>query len=331
MRPWIFNCTYAALSGAVHERLAGVGKVHPYRAAPRDETLEQLRPAHALFGTPYRAGRIDAAFLDALPSLRVIAGMGVGYDGIDVQAATARGVAVCNAPGVLDTAVAELTVALILMLARRLGENERYVRSGAWTRGEEPPPLGSDVSGKTLGVVGFGRIGRQVTRHALGLGMRATWCDVFREPPPNAPPAEYRPLDRLLREADFVTLHTDLNDSSRHLIGARELALMKPTAYLVNMARGGVVDQAALTAALQDGTLAGAGLDCLAPEPPLATDDIVRLPNVIALPHVGAATHETREALARMAADNVVAVLTGRPPRAIVNPEVLGGPHKGSD
>ena len=325
MLPQIFICTAPeAVSSAVRERLAGVGDLHWYRPAPREETLKQLRSAHALFA-PHGVGRIGAGFLDALPSLRVIAGTGVGYDGIDVEAATARGVAVCNAPGVLNTAVAELTVALILMLARRLGENERYVRSGAWTRGEQRPPLGNDASGKTLGVVGFGRIGRQVTRHALGLGMRAIWYDVFREPSPGAPPAEYRPLDQLLGEADFVTLHTDLNDSSRHLIGARELALMRSSAYLVNMARGGVVDQAALTAALQDGALAGAGLDCLAPEPPPATDDIVRLPNVIALPHIGTATRETREALAQMAADNVVAVLTGRPPRAIVNPEVLGG------
>ncbi len=182
MRPPIFNCTYTALSSAVQERLAGVGEVHPYRPAPRDATLEQLRAAHALLGSPYRAGRIDAAFLDALPSLRVIAGVGVGYDGIDVDAASARGVAVCNAPGVLNTAVAELTVALILMLARRLGENERYVRSGAWTRGEEAPPLGSDVGGKTLGVVGFGRIGRQVTRHAQGFAPPGTTCSGSRLP-----------------------------------------------------------------------------------------------------------------------------------------------------
>ena len=192
--------------------------------------MRQLAPASALFSTPLGVGRLDASFLDALPSLRVIARTGVGYDGIDVDAATARGVAVCNTPGALHTAVAEQTVALVLMLARRLGENERYVRSGAWTRGEERPPLGNDVTGKTVGVVGFGRIGRQVARHVQALGIRAIWYDVFREPPPGAPPADFRPLDQRLGEADFVSIPLDLNDSSRHIIGARGLGLMRPSA-----------------------------------------------------------------------------------------------------
>ena len=303
-------------------RLAAAGEIVSLVGAPREQVLEALPSAQAFLGY----FRVDNEFLDAGPDLRVVATSSVGYDFIDVAAATARGVAVCNTPGVLTAAVADLTVALILILSRRLLEFERFARSGAWARREPMPDLAHDIAGKTLGVVGFGRIGREVTRRMLALGMNAVWYDIFEGPPPDAPAAPRRPLDDLLREADFVSIHMDLNDSSRHLVGARELALMRPDAYLVNTARGGVVDQAALTTALQENRIAGAGLDVLAPEPPDPDDPILTLPNVVIFPHMATATHETRKAMRGLAVDNVIAVLTGQRPQAIVNPEVLESP-----
>ena len=302
-------------------RLAAAGEIVSVAGASRAQVLAELPSAQAFLGY----FQVDAEFLDAGPELRVVATSSVGYDFIDVDAASARGVAVCNTPGVLTAAVADLTVALIIMLARRLLEFERYARSGAWARREPMPDLAHDIAGKTLGVVGFGRIGREVTRRMLALGMNAIWYDIFDNPPPDAPAAQRRPLDDLLREADFVSIHMDLNDSSRHLVGARELALMQPGAYLVNTARGGVVDQAALTTALRENRIAGAGLDVLAPEPPDPDDPILTLPNAVIFPHMATATHETRKAMRGLAVDNVIAVLAGRRPQAIVNPEVLDG------
>jgi lactate dehydrogenase-like 2-hydroxyacid dehydrogenase len=301
------------------ERLAAAGEVISISPGAHDQLRQSLEQAHAFLG--YYT--VDAAFLDAAPALRVVATPSVGYDSIDVAAATARGVAVCNTPGVLTAAVADLTVALIIMLARRLPEYARFVRSGAWARREPLPELAHDIAGKTLGVVGFGRIGREVARRMQLLGMQPIWYDVFDRLPPGAPQVPYRPLDELLAAADFVTIHMDLNDSSRHLIGARELGLMRPTAHLVNTARGGVVDQSALASALREGRLAGAGLDVLEQEPPAPAEPILALPNIIAFPHMGTATHETRKAMRELAVDNVLAMLAGRRPAAIVNPEVL--------
>ena len=301
-------------------RLAVAGEVISLNAGTREQQfLQSIAQAHAFLGHY----PVDQAFLDAAPALRVVATPSVGYDSIDVPAATARGVAVCNTPGVLTAAVADLTVALIIALARRLPEYAQFVRSGAWARREPPPELAHDIAGKTLGVVGFGRIGREVARRMQVMGMQPIWYDVFDRLPPGAPQIPYRPLDELLAGSDFVTIHMDLNEGSRHLIGARELGLMRPAAYLVNTARGGVVDQAALTAALQQGRLAGAGLDVLEQEPPDPADPILTLPNVIVFPHMGTATHETRKAMRELAVENVVAVLAGRRPPAIVNPEVL--------
>lgn len=311
--------TTLTLEPEFEARLTEAGDLVSLVGAPREQVLEALGTAQAFLGY----FRVDAEFLDAAPALRVAATSSVGYDFIDVAEATARGVAVCNTPGVLTAAVADLTVALIIMLSRRLLEFERFARSGAWARREPMPDLAHDIAGKTLGVVGYGRIGREVARRMLALGMNPVWYDVYDNPPPDAPDAPYRPLDDLLREADFVSIHMDLNDSSRHLIGAREIALMRRDAYLVNTARGGVVDQAALTAALQDNRIAGAGLDVLAPEPPDPDDPILSLPNALIFPHMATATHETRKAMRGLAVDNVVAILAGRRPEAIVNPEVL--------
>jgi phosphoglycerate dehydrogenase-like enzyme len=215
-------------------------------------------------------------------------------------------------------------MSLIFALALKLFENESYVRNGGWARRDPLPSLGMDIQGKTLGVIGFGRIGQEVTRRMQALGMRTLWYDIFDQPHPSAPKSEYRPLDALLAESDFVSLHTNLDASSRHLIGTAQLALMKPTAFLINTARGPLVDQPALTHALKTGQIAGAALDVLEREPPDPDDPIVQLPNVICFPHIGTATVETRRAMRELAVRNLLAVLAGERPPAPVNPEVLG-------
>ncbi|MDE2696599.1 MAG: D-glycerate dehydrogenase [Chloroflexota bacterium] len=301
------------------EALGDVRRVEP--TVSDDELHEALADAHGVIMSPLRVA--GAALFDAAPHLRVVAGTGVGYDNFDIPLATERGIAICNTPGVLNMAVTDLTMTLIVALARQLFAYEDYARSGRWAGRAPRLPLGHDIGGKVLGVVGFGRIGREVTRRMQSLGMRTLWTDVFDELPEGAPDSEYRPLDDLLRESDFVSLHTDLNPTSHGLIGARELALMRSDAYLVNTSRGPVVDQSALREALEAGSIAGAALDVLEDEPPDPADPIPQLPNVIVLPHIGTATEETRYLMRELAANNVIAVLTGETPPAIVNPEVL--------
>ena len=271
-----------------------------------------------------RCATAGAALFDAAPHLRVVAGTGVGYDNFDVALATERGIAICNTPGVLNTAVTDLTMTLIVALARQLFPFEAYARSGRWAGRAPRLPLGHDIGGKVLGVIGFGRIGREVTRRMQLLGMRTLWTDVFDTPPDGAPASEYRPLDDLLREADFVSLHTDLNASSRALIGARELALMRSDAYLVNTSRGPVVDQAALREALEAGSIAGAALDVLEDEPPDPADPLPQLPNVIVLPHIGTATEETRYLMRELAVNNVPRGPRGRDPARDRQPRSAG-------
>ena len=315
-------CTNIWLEPEFEERLRAVGNLHSIAAdATRAELLSGAGSARAFLGFT----QMDEAFFDAAPSLRVVSLPAVGYDAVDVSTATERGVAVCNTPGVLTAAVADLTMAMIIMLARRLAQFEAHSRSGAWGREEPEPVLAHDIAGKTLGIIGFGRIGREVARRMQALGMRPIWYDVFDRAPPDAPDCPYRALDDLLGESDFVTIHTDLNPTSRHLIGEREIGLMRSSAYFINTARGGAMDQKALTAALERGAIAGAALDVLEQEPPDPDEPIVRLPNVITFPHIGTATEETRRAMRAMAVDSLVAVLTGAPPRACVNPEVLAG------
>ena len=290
-------------------------------AAPLDELIEAVRDADGLL-ISNRLPIGDELFA-AAPKLRVLAGVGVGYDAFDVAAATKRGIAVSNTPDVLTHAVADLVLGLLFALSRSLLENAEYVRSGGWSQAARPPGLGFDVRDRTLGVVGMGRIGRVVTERAQALGMRTLWNDVFSELPSGAPQSEYRELPDLLRESDVVSLHTDLNPTSHHLIGADELACMQPHAVLINTSRGPVVDQAALVAALEAGTPAACGLDVLEQEPPAADDPILALPNALLVPHIGSATEQTRYAMRELAVRNLLAVLTGEPPPSCLNPEVL--------
>ena len=270
---------------------------------------------------------IDGVVMDAAGArLRVISNMAVGFDNIDVPAATARGVLVSNTPGVLTDATADLTWALILSVVRRVVEGDRMVREGRFQRWGPFLLLGRAVAGATLGIVGMGRIGQAVARRALGFDMRVVYTRTHGPLGSAEMPVggrwEYRAtLEEVLREADIVSLHVPLDPSTRHLIGARELALMKPGSYLVNAARGPVVDEGALVEALTKGPLGGAALDVYEREPELAPG-LVDLPNVVLLPHLGSATVETRGSMAELAVRNAIAAVRGEPVPHVVNPEV---------
>jgi glyoxylate reductase len=260
--------------------------------------------------------RVDDAFLDAAgPSLRVVANVAVGYDNIDVPACTRHGVVATNTPGVLVDATADIAMALILMSTRRLGEAERMVREGGTWSWNMFFMLGTGLQGKTLGIVGLGQIGAATARRARAFGMRIAYAGRRRADAglESELGAEMRDLDDLLATADVVSIHTPLSDVTRHLIDPRRLALMKPTAHLVNTSRGPVVDEAALAAALRDGTIAGAGLDVFEHEPEIHPG-LRGLENVVLIPHLGSATIETRTAMGVLAAQNAVAVLRGDPP-----------------
>ncbi|HXH23026.1 MAG TPA: D-glycerate dehydrogenase [Dehalococcoidia bacterium] len=290
-------------------------------------------PAGALFGAAAACDglltmlteRVDGALLEAAPRVRIVSNMAVGFDNIDVEACTRRGVLVTNTPGVLTDTTADLAFALILAVARRVVEGDRLVREGGWGPWHPSFLLGRDVHGATLGIVGLGAIGLAVARRAAGFGMRMLYT--ARAPKPEAERelgVKWCSLDELLRQSDFVSLHVSLNAGTRELIGERELALMKPTAYLVNTSRGGVVDQQALVRALRAGGIAGAGLDVTAVEPLPAGDPLLDLPNVIITPHVGSATVDTRTKMADLAVENLIAFFSGGRPSHCVNPEVLG-------
>ncbi len=267
---------------------------------------------------------IDADLLDQAPRLKAIANHGVGYDNIDVAAATARGIPVSNTPGVLTDATADITVGLILAVARRMVEGDRRNRAGRFRHWAPLLFLGTEVTAKTLGVVGLGRIGRAVVKRCRGFEMKAIYHSRTRlgAREEAALGVSYRSLEALLAEADFVSLHVPLTPATRHLIGAAELRRMKAAAFLINTSRGPVVDEAALVAALEAGVIRGAGLDVYENEPRMAPG-LAQLDNAVLLPHVGSATWETRTRMARLAARNLLAALAGNPPPNCVNPEVF--------
>jgi glyoxylate reductase len=267
---------------------------------------------------------IDAEVLGAAPELKVVSNVAVGYNNIDVAAATKAGVLVTNTPDVLTETTADFAWTLLMATARRVVEADRYVRDGKFLQWEYMVLLGGDIHGKTLGVVGFGRIGRAVARRGLGFGMRVLYQDAMAAPA--AVESELRAsrvdLPTLLRESDFVSLHTPLLPETRHLVNAQSLRTMKTTAYLINAARGPVVDEAALVQALKEGWIAGAGLDVFEEEPAVHPG-LLGLPNVVLAPHIASASHATRIEMARLAVDNCLAVLEGKPPLTPVNPDVL--------
>jgi glyoxylate reductase len=292
----------------------------------RREVIEGAKGADVLLALLTEP--IDGEVLAANPRLRGVANMAVGYDNIDVEAATAAGVPVSNTPGVLTDTTADLTWALLLAAARNVVPGDRYMRAGRYRLwgpnlllGEDVSP-GGDERTKVLGIVGFGRIGQAVARRAAGFEMRVLAHDPYaRGEIERHELAEWAELDALLAESDFVTIHTLLSDGTRHLIGEEELGLMKPSAYLVNAARGPIVDEQALVRALREGTIAGAGLDVYEREPEMAAG-LAELDNVVLLPHLGSSTRGTRDRMATMAATNAVAMLEGAPAPNCVNPEV---------
>jgi glyoxylate reductase len=266
---------------------------------------------------------VDEELLARAPRLKMIANMAVGYNNVDVKAATGRGIPVTNTPGVLTETTADLAFTLILSVARRVAEGDRMVREGRFSFWAPFLFLGTEVTGKTLGIIGMGRIGKAVAKRARGFDMRILYSNRNRVDPLEEKDlhAEYTDMKTLLALSDFVSVHVPLEEKTRHFIGKDELALMKPTAYLVNTSRGPVVDEGALVSALQSRMIAGAGLDVYENEPALAPG-LTDLENTLLLPHVGSATLETRTKMAMMAADNLIAGLTGKKPPNLVNPEV---------
>jgi len=299
----------------VHHDITGHFEDHPM--AP-ERLLEEIADCQGLLCTI--SDTIDARLMDAAPQLKVVANYGVGYNNVDVETATQRGILVTNTPGILTNATADITMALILAVGRRVVEGDRMVREGRFRFWSPFHFLGSEVSGKTLGIIGLGRIGRAVARRASGFGMKLLYHNRRRIPPEReaALRVEYTDLESLLSESDFVSLHVPLTEETHHLIGARELSFMHSGAFLINTARGSVVDEKALLDALHRGAIAGAGLDVYENEPEL-TPGLCELDNVVLLPHVGSATVETRYKMAAMAVENLVAGLAGRIPPNCVN------------
>lgn len=285
------------------------------------ELIERLQGKQGVFTTG--GDRIDAAVLKACPDLRICANMAVGYNNFDLPAMTAAGVVATNAPDVLTETTADLGFALVMATARRLTESERYLRAGLWTKWSYDMFAGSDIHGSTLGILGMGRIGQAIARRgAHGFGMKVIYHNRSRLSAALEQEcrASYVSKDDLLAQADHLILVLPYSADSHHAIGAAELARMKPTATLVNIARGGIVDDAALAQALKHRTIAAAGLDVFEGEPAVHPD-LLTVPNVVLTPHIGSASIPTRQAMAHLAADNLVAFFTGKPLLTALNPD----------
>jgi glyoxylate reductase len=299
------------LPSSVLAKLHAIGDVDLYTgdaAIPPDELRARLANADAL--VCLLTDRIDRETMDAAPSLKIIANVAVGFNNVDVPYARSRGIVVTNTPDVLTESVADFTWSLILAITRRLSEGERLLRRGEWKGWALDFMLGTELKGKQLGIVGLGRIARAVAARAPAFGMRVAYTS-RREF--DLPGAEAMSLDRLLNTSDVVSLHVPLTPETHHLIDKRAFSRMKRSAYLINTARGPVVDEAALAWALQQHLLAGAALDVYEHEPQIHPD-LLSLENVLLVPHLGSGTTETRTAMADLAAENVLAVLAGRPP-----------------
>ena len=268
--------------------------------------------------------RVDAELMDRAPVLKVVSNYAVGYNNIDVDAATSRGIMITNTPGVVTDATADLAWAILMGIARDVCQVDRFVRSGEWKEWRPEMFVAADITGATLGIIGLGRIGQAMAKRAEGFDMHVLYSDVSRAAPEveQRCGAEFVSLDDLLRRSDFVTIHVPLSADTHHLIDARALSLMKPTAYLINTARGPIVDEPALVDVLRNGSIAGAALDVYEHEPKLA-DGLAELENVILIPHLGANSRRTRDRMASMTADNMIAALTGEQPPNLVNPEVM--------
>ena len=287
----------------------------------REELLRRVKDKEGL--VCLLTEKVDLSLLSAAPKLRIAANVAVGFDNIDVAACTKRGVVATNTPGVLDETTADFAWTLMMAVARRLGEGEALARSGDWKGWDLDQLVGTDIWGKTLGIVGFGRIGKAMARRAIGFQMKVLYADAVRAP--EAVEAElkatYRGMNDLLAQSDFVSVHVPLLPETRGLFDATRFFRMKPTAFLINTSRGPVVDEAALVHALESGKIAGAALDVFENEPFIHPG--LKRPNVVLAPHIASASIETRTKMACMAAENVVALFKGQRPANMLNPEVL--------
>jgi len=317
-----------ALPGDALQRVAAHCELdtwEEFSPMPRQELQARLQDCDGLICL--LTNRIDAELVAACPQLRFVSSMSVGVDHVDVAALTARGIPLGHTPGVLVDTTADLNMALLLAAARRIAEGDRFVRDGQWDPAAPWYPTmfaGKDLSGATLGIIGLGEIGQAVARRAAGFGMRIVgWTRSGRQ----VPGVESVDLDELLGQSDFVSVNVALTDATRNLLDAAAIERMKPGAVLVNTARGGIVDEVALAAALQRGHLFAAGVDVFAREPVEPDNPLLALPNVVLAPHIGSATERTRGRMAALAADNMIAALQGRPMPHCVNPGVYDG-HK---
>ncbi len=292
------------------------------RVLDRDELLAAVADVDGLLSL--LTDTIDAELFDAAPNLKIVANYAVGYNNIDVEEATRRGIVVTNTPGILTETTADLTWALLMAVARRVVEGDKFMRAGKYVGWAPMLMLGTCVFGKTLGIVGIGQIGQAVARRAIGFNMNILYSDMWELPPVaeqllNADDVE---LDELLQKSDFVTLHVPLMEATHHLIGKRELEMMKDSAYLINASRGPVVDEVALVEALRNDVIRGAALDVFEDEPAMKPG-LAELDNAIVIPHLGSATVETRTGMAEMAVGNILSFFAGEEPATPVNPEVL--------
>lgn len=324
MRPRVFvTRRIPQLGMAILEEECEV-EVNPHdRPLTHEEMLEGVRGRDGLLCL--LSDTIDEAVMDASPTLRVISNYAVGYNNIKVDEATRRKILVTNTPGVLTDTTADLTFGLLLSISRRVVEADRFTRQGRFNGWGPMLLLGQDVHHATLGIIGLGRIGQAVAERASGFKMKILYTDMHRmsQEVEHNLGAIFVTLDELLEQSDFVTLHAPLVTETRHMIGEQELKKMKASAYLINAARGPLVDEQALLRALREGWIAGAALDVYENEPRL-TPGLVELDNVVLVPHIGSASTATREKMATMAAENLVAGLRGERPGNLVNPDVLG-------
>lgn len=294
---------------------------------PEDRSMT---PAEIMAALPGKMGVLamgsdpwTAQLLEAGKDLKIVANNAVGFNNIDLAAATRLKIAATNTPDVLTDTTADLTFALILGVARRIAEADRFVRAGKWAGWTPTLMIGRDVHDKTLGIIGLGRIGSAVARRGQGFNMRVAYYDIRRLDPAveQQHQLQFMPLRDLLEVSDFVTLHVPLTPETKHLIGAEELGLMKKTAYLINASRGPVVDEKALIEALRSGKISGAGLDVFEAEPKVSPE-LLRMENTVLVPHIGSATDETRQAMTQRAVNNILAVIRGEIPPNILNPEI---------
>ncbi len=326
-RPRIFVTQPVAKSAIARLRKVATVKVNPEssRIIPKKTLVAAVRKSDILFSLLH--DRIDRDVIAANPALRAIASQSITPDNIDVAEATRRKIPVTVVPAIVAEATADINFGLMLMVARRMVEGDRMVHKGRFPGSQSNHLVGAAVYGKTIGLVGGGgRIGTAVARRARGFGMRVLYWTPRRKPESleREMALIHVPLDQLLKEADFVSLHSPLRPETRHQIGAREFALMKPTAFLINTARGAIVDEAALARALKKRQIAGAGLDVFEHEPDV-TPGLLAMPNVVTTPHLGSAVMEVREQMANIVVDNILALLDGKTPPNCVNPEVLQG------